>query len=407
MKTVKTHQTQVGIIGAGPAGLLLAQMLHNRGIDAIVIESRPREHVRTRLRAGIQEQGTVDTFVAEGVGANLQKSGLVHKGMYVHFNDQSYYLNGLEMTGKQVVAYGQRNIVCDMIDIRETKGLPLFFNAQALRLENFEEPAPQQTKTKAKIYFSYEDAERCIECDFIVGCDGFHGISRAHIPEKIQKVYQKVFPYSWFGILAEAPPKVDEVIYAHSPYGFALQSMRGPQKSRLYLQVPPNENIERWSDTAFFDEFEKRIGAGYKVNRGKIVERSLAQMRSFVLDPMQYGNLYLAGDAAHIVPPTGAKGLNLAVADVRVLGAALHEYYAHGKKTLLKCYSETCLSRIWIVQRFSWMFTINTHKPPDADEYDFKIQLATLHYHVSSQAGRCSLVENYVGLPYDDKLTKP
>ncbi len=401
-----TLKTQVGIIGAGPAGLLLAQMLHNRGIEAVVIEARAREQLRSSLRASLLEQGTVDTFMAEGVGENLQKKGIAQKGMYVHFNEQSHYFNALELTGRGVVVYGQYEIVRDMIDIREKKGLPLYFNAQALRLENFEEDATQQTKTKAKIYFSHEGKEKCIECDFIAGCDGFRGISRPHIPEKKQKVYQKVFPYSWFGVLVEAPPQVGEVIYAHSPRGFAMQSMRGHTRSRLYLQVPLNENIDRWSDTAFFDEFEKRISAGYKVNRGKITERNFVQMRSFVSDPMQYGRLYLAGDTAHIIPATGAKGLNLAVADARVLGAALYEYYVYNKKALLKRYSEICMSRVWRFQRFSWWFTMITHKPPTADEFADKMHLATLRYLVTSQAGKYSLIENYVGLPYGERIIK-
>ena len=387
-------KTQVGIIGAGPSGLLLAQMLHNRGIESVVLESRDREYIRARLRAGVLEQNTVDSFIREGVGEKMQQECLTHKGIYLHFNNENHYLNVEELTGGKVVTvYGQRNITCDMIDIREANKLPLFFEAKAHKITDLKEK-------KSQIHFTHQGEQKILECEFVAGCDGFHGISRKHIPKAIQENFTRTFPYAWFGIFAEAPPACHEVIYAHSPNGFALQSMRGPNRSRLYIQTPAKEDISAWSDATFFDEFEKRIGAGYKVNRGKIIDKGLAPMRSFVTEPMRYGNLFLAGDAAHIVPPTGAKGMNLAIADVNVLGTGLADFYQKENTHLLDRYSEICLRRIWKVERFSWWVTTSMHKHPRQTRFEEKMQIATLSYLVDSKVGGHSFAENYVGLPY-------
>ncbi len=393
---MKKIKTQVGIIGAGPAGLLLAQMLYNRGIESVILESRDRAYVRARLRAGVQEQNTVDTFIKEGVGEKLQKNSMVHKGIYLHFNNEKHYLNVEELTGGKVVTvYGQQQVTCDMIDIREANGLPLLFEAKANKITDLREKNSQ-------IHFTHEGEKKVLECDFIAGCDGFHGISRKHIPKKIQQTFQRTFPYAWFGILAEAPPACHEVIYAHSDRGFALQSMRGPNLSRLYLQVPNNEDINQWTADAFFDEFDKRVGAGYQVNRGELINRGLAPMKSFVSEPLRYGNLFLSGDAAHIVPPTGAKGMNLAIADVKILGEAFNRYYKDQDDDLLSRYSEICLRRIWKVERFSWWCTTTTHIAPRQTKFDTKMQLATLSYLVDSKVGGHSFAENYVGLPFPD-----
>ncbi len=386
-------RTQVGIIGAGPAGLLLAQLLHNHGIETVILESRDRDYVRARLRAGVQEQGTVDTFIEAGVGENLLKKRMVHANVFLNFAGKSHCLSIEELgEGKQVSVYGQRNITCDMIDIREAAGLPLFFSAPATHIEDLESDRP-------KIHFIQDGRNNTLECDFVAGCDGFHGISRKSIPPQLQKVFTHEFPYSWFSVLAEAPPANPEVMYAHHPDGFALQSMRGPHLSRLYIQCENGLDVNTWTDKMFFDEFEKRIQ--YDVNRGPIFQKGIAPMRSFISEPMRYKRLFLAGDAAHIVPATGAKGLNLAVADVKLLHKALVQYYDSDSEELLDKYSELALQRVWKVSRFSWWVTTTTHIAPGQSEFDTNIQMATLRYLTDSKIGGASFVENYVGLPYD------
>ena len=387
-------KTQVGIIGAGPAGLLLGQMLKNRNIDSVIIENRNREYVRSRLRAGVLETDTVDTFIAEGVGENLKKGSVTHNGKFLCFDNERHYLDAKKLTGKTVTVYGQKEITCDMIDIREAAGLPLFFEAEATRLTGL-------TDDKSQIYYTHNGEECMIECDYVAGCDGYYGISRQHIPFEIQKIFEHDFQFAWFGVLAEAPPACSEVVYAHSEHGFALQSMRGNNISRLYIQSPVDEKIDEWTDDAYFDEFERRLGTGYKVNRGSIIDRSLAKMRSFVSEPMRHGRLFLAGDAAHIVPATGAKGLNLAIADVKVLCNGLEQHYDKKSDSLLDRYSEICLYRIWIVQRFTWWFTMVTHKIEGQTDYECKMQLATLRYITTSLAAGQSQAENYVGLPFN------
>lgn len=385
-------RTQVGIIGAGPAGLLLAQLLHNHGIESVVLESRDRSYVLARVRAGVQEQGTVDTFVEAGVGDKLLEQRMIHNGIYFNFAGESHYVDVKDLTGGQVVSvYGQRNITRDMIEKREAAGLPLLFEATATKIDGLDDDC-------ANIHYTHEGEEKVLECDFVVGCDGFHGISRNTIPAVLQKVVTHEFPYSWFGILAEAPPACHEVIYAHHPDGFALQSMRGPNLSRLYIQCENGLDINSWTDEMFFDEFEKRIQ--HDVNRGEIVQKGVAPMRSFVSEPMRYKRLFLAGDAAHIVPPAGAKGMNLAVADVKLLDKALTRYYQNGDTDLLDHYSDLCLRRVWKVSRFSWWVTTTFHIDPKQAQFDTQVQVATLRYLIDSRIGGQSFAENYVGLPY-------
>lgn len=386
-------QTQVGIIGAGPAGLLLAQLLHNHGIESVILESRDRDYVRARLRAGVQEQGAVDTFIEAGVGENLLKKRMLHKGVFLNFAGEAHRLDMAELIGEgQVTVYGQRNITCDMIDIREAAGLPLFFGAPATRIEGLENGVP-------KIYYERNGREQTLACEFVAGCDGFHGISRHSIPQHLQKIFTHEYPHSWFAVLAEAPPANHEVMYAHHPDGFALQSMRSPELSRLYIQCENGLDVNTWTDEMFFDEFEKRIQ--YDVNRGPIIEKGIAPMRHFILEPMRYKRLFLAGDAAHIVPPTGAKGLNLAVADVKLLHKALLQFYNTGSEELLDRYSELALRRVWKVSRFSWWATKTLHITPGQSEFDTHMQVATLRYLTDSKIGGASFVENYVGLPYN------
>ncbi|MEZ4642590.1 MAG: 4-hydroxybenzoate 3-monooxygenase [Chloroflexota bacterium] len=386
-------RTQVGIIGAGPAGLLLAQLLHKHGIESVVLESRDRDYVRSRVRAGVQEQGTVDTFIEAGVGKNLLQQRMVHSGVFLNFAGEAHRLSMADLIGEQQVSvYGQRNITCDMIDVREAAGLPLFFEAQATRIEGLEEDAP-------KIHYTINGREQTLECEFVAGCDGYHGISRHAIPQHLQKTFTYEYPYSWFAVLAEAPPANHEVMYAHHRDGFALQSMRSPRISRLYIQCDNGVDADTWSDDMFFNEFEKRIQ--YRVNRGPIIQKAVAPMRNFISEPMRYKRLFLAGDAAHIVPATGAKGMNLAVADVKLLDKALVQFYTTGSEELLDRYSELALRRVWKVSRFSWWATKTLHVTPGQSEFETNMQIATLRYLTDSKIGGASFVENYVGLPYD------
>lgn len=393
-------RTQVGIIGAGPAGLLLAQLLHNSGIESVVLEARPRAYVRARVRAGVMEQGTVDTFIDAGVGDNLLKQRIVHEGVYLNFAGEAHRLSIDELGGgRKVSVYGQRKITCDMIDQREADGLPLLFEARATKIVGLEGDVANRSAIRPIIHYIHNDEPHTLECDFVAGCDGFHGISRRTIPANVQKIITHEFPHSWFGVLAEAPPACPEVIYAHHPNGFALQSMRGSAISRLYIQCENGLDANTWTDEMFFDEFEKRIQ--YDVNRGKIIQKNVAPMRSFISEPMRYQRLFLAGDAAHIVPPTGAKGMNLAVADVKLLHKGLRQFYMSGQTEWLDRYSELCLRRVWKVSRFSWWTTTTMHVRRDQSEFDTNIQIATLRYLTSSKIGGASWVENFVGLPYE------
>ncbi|HEY8565460.1 MAG TPA: 4-hydroxybenzoate 3-monooxygenase [Beijerinckiaceae bacterium] len=390
-------RTQVGIVGAGPAGLLLAHLLHRAGIDSVVIEARSRAYVENRIRAGVLEQGTADLLREAGLGTRMDQEGLLHHGLSLKFKGEAHRLDLSELTGGQsVMVYGQHEVVRDLIAARVAAGAPLLFEAQTLALEGLDTATPT-------IRYRHDGEERVLACDYIAGCDGFHGICRASIPEDVITLYERVYPFAWLGILADAPPASEELIYANHPDGFALLSMRSPEVSRLYLQVAPDEDVNAWPDERVWEELDRRLAGGedWHLARGPITQKGVTAMRSFVAEPMSYGRLYLAGDAAHIVPPTGAKGMNLAVADVRVLAQALEAFYGEGRTDRLAAYSETCLRRIWKVQRFSWWMTSLLHRFDDHTPFDERRQLAELDYVTSSPVAARTLAENYVGLPFE------
>jgi p-hydroxybenzoate 3-monooxygenase len=391
-------KTQVGIIGAGPAGLLLSHLLHLQGIESVVIESRSREYVENRIRAGVLEQGTVDLLNDTGLGARMQREGLRHTGFEMHYEGQRHRIALDELTGgKAITVYGQHEVVKDLIARRLADGGQLFFEAQASSLQDIESHTP-------RIQFTHQGKQQTLECDFIAGCDGFHGIARGAVAPSVFKGYDKEYPFGWLGILVQAPPAQDELIYAHHERGFALFSMRSPTITRLYVQCDPHDNVANWSDDRIWNELFIRLGTrtGWKPNVGPILQKGITAMRSYVSEPMQHGRLFLAGDAAHIVPPTGAKGMNLAVADVRVLARALEAHYKKRDSTRLEKYSETCLCRIWKGERFSWHMTSMLHVFPEHDPFQQKMQLAELAYYCESARGRATIAENYVGLPFDD-----
>jgi p-hydroxybenzoate 3-monooxygenase len=390
-------RTQVGIIGAGPAGLVLSHLLHLRGIESVVLEARSREYCQERVRAGVLEQGTVNLLSATGVGERMQREGLVHGGVELRFRECGHRIDFRELTGgRTIMIYAQSEVVKDLIDARLAAGGQVLFEAENVSVHDFD-------GVRAKIRFEKDGKSDELNCDFIAGCDGFHGICRPSIPPGVLTSYERVYPFGWLGILAEAPPSAEELIYAHHERGFALLSMRTLQLGRLYLQCDPEEDLEQWPDEKIWQELQVRLaaGEGWKLIEGPVLQKGVTGMRSFVVEPMQYGNLFLAGDAAHIVPPTGAKGLNLAVADVRLLAHAFHEFYARGTREWLDRYSETCLRRVWKVQRFSWWMTSMLHRLPDASPFDERRQLAELDYVTSSRAAAQSLAENYVGLPME------
>jgi p-hydroxybenzoate 3-monooxygenase len=388
------ERTQVGIVGAGPAGLVLGQLLHQRGIDAVVLEARSREYVEQRVRAGVLEQGTVDLMKAMGVGERMERQGLVHTGVELRFAGRGHRIDFADLTGgRAITVYGQQEVVKDLIAARLDFGGELLFEVEDVRPEGIETDAPS-------LRFRHAGEEHTLECDVIAGCDGFHGVCRDAVPEGALSFHEREWPFAWLGILAEAAPSSDELIYAHHERGFALQSMRSPEVTRLYLQCPPTDEIESWPDERIWEELELRLASGdFHLNQGPIFERGITPMRSFVTEPMQHGRLYLAGDAVHIVPPTGAKGLNLAVADVRVLAEALERWFATGEDDLLRGYSEACLRRVWHTQHFSWWMTSMLHRmPDDVDGFQAKLQIAQLDYVCASRAASQSLAENYVGL---------
>lgn len=388
-------RTQVGIVGAGPAGLVLSHLLHLRGIDSIVLECRSRDYVQERVRAGVLEQNTVDLLVATGVGERLKREGLVHHGIELRFHGHRHRIDFQALTGKAITIYAQAEVIKDLIDVRLAASGKVYFEVDDVSIDGF-------TTGHPSIGFRQNSARKKIECDFIGGCDGFHGICRPSIPQGVLTTWEREYPFGWLGILAQAPPSSDELIYAHHQRGFALLSMRTPQLSRLYVQCMPDEDIEAWPDDRIWQELRIRLAAkDWTLTEGPILQKGVAGMRSFVVEPMQCGQLFLAGDAAHIVPPTGAKGLNLAVADVQVLANAMAEYYASGSRAALDRYSQVCLQRVWKVQRFSWWMTSMLHKFPDQTPFDQRRQLAELEYLASSRAASESLAENYVGLPLD------
>ena len=386
-------RTQVGIVGGGPAGLVLAHLLHIEGISSVVLEARSRDYVESRVRAGVLEQGTVDLLVETGVGARLQQQGLVHQGIELQFAGQRHRIHFTALTGgRSITVYGQQEVVKDLIAARAETGQPLLFEAEAFAVDEIASEQPV-------VRYRHGGTERELRCDFVAGCDGFHGVSRDAIPAGALTAYNREYPFGWLGILAAAPPSNEELIYAYHERGFALHSMRSPELTRLYLQCRPDEDLAEWPDERIWDELETRLALkGWILNTGEIVEKGVTGMRSFVLEPMQHGRLFLAGDAAHIVPPTGAKGLNLALADVRVLSAALAAWYRGEGTSALEGYSETALRRVWRAEHFSWWMTTMLHRLENSDPFDVKLQLAQLAYVCSSRAAATSLAENYVGL---------
>jgi p-hydroxybenzoate 3-monooxygenase len=388
-------RTQVGIVGAGPAGLLLAHLLHRHGIDSVVLESQTRRHVEERVRAGVLEQGTVDLLKGSGVGERLAREGLEHHGIELRFGGGSHRIALTDLTGRSITVYGQQEIVKDLIGAREAAGGAPLFEVADVAIADIDTARP-------RIEFRHDGAKQTLECDFVAGCDGFHGVSRASIPHGALTEYGRSYPFAWLGILAQAPPTSSELIYAHHERGFALYSMRSPSVTRLYLQCAPGEDLEPWDDARIWAELRERLelDEGWHLAQGPIVQKGVTPMRSFVVEPMRHGRLFLAGDAAHIVPPTGAKGLNLAANDVRLLAAAFASFYA-GDRAPLESYSERALKRVWRAEHFSWWMTSMLHRFDRDDAFHAKLQLAQLEYVTTSRAAATSLAENYVGLPFD------
>jgi p-hydroxybenzoate 3-monooxygenase len=390
-------RTQVGIIGAGPAGLMLSHLLHLEGIESVVLETHTRQYVEERVRAGVLEQGTVDLLIETGVGARLKRQGLLHNGIKLSFGGRRHRIDFQDLTpGRTITVYGQQEVLKDLIQARLDAGGEIHFEVSDVSLDGVDSSAPS-------IRFRNSAGEQRIACDFLAGCDGTHGISRQSIPANAIAVFERTYPFAWLGILAEAPPASEEPIYTHHERGFALFSMRSPQITRLYLQCAPHEDLEEWPDSRIWEELCTRHSTsdGWRPAEGPILQKSVIGMRSLVVEPMQFGRLFLAGDAAHIVPPTGAKGMNLAIADVRVLARALAEFYASGRNDLLDQYSATCLRRVWKVQRFSWWMTSMLHRFETENGFDHRRQLAELDYVTGSRAASTSLAENYVGLPVE------
>ena len=374
---------------------MLAHLLHLAGIDSVVLEDRSREHVEQRIRAGVLEQGTVELLVEIGVGERLLREGLVHDGIEIQFAGRRQRIDFPSLTGgRRITVYGQQEVVKDLIAARLETGRPLLFEVSDVSAEAFESESPV-------VRFRHQGDEVELRCDFVAGCDGFHGVCRESVPPGVLTAFEREYPFAWLGILAEAPPSNEELIYAYHERGFALHSMRSPTLTRLYLQCRPDEDIEEWPDERIWEELARRFElGGWTLNTGDIVEKGVTPMRSFVVEPMQCGRLFLAGDAAHIVPPTGAKGLNLAVADVRLLAAALAAWYRDADGSLLERYSSDALRRVWRAEHFSWFMTSMLHRLEGGDEFDVKLQLAQLAYVCSSEKAAASLAENYVGLEH-------
>jgi p-hydroxybenzoate 3-monooxygenase len=389
-------RTQVAIIGAGPAGLMLGLLLHLRGVDSIVLERRDRAYVERRLRAGVLEQGTVDLLNQAGVGERMTREGLIHRGIYLQFEGGRHRIAMSELTGgRAITVYGQQEVVKDLIAARLAAGNPILFEAEDVVLHDIVADRP-------RVSFRHNGESHEIECDYIAGCDGFHGVCRPSIPDRAIRGFERTYPFAWLGILVEAPVSTDELIYAYHERGFALHSMRSPTLCRLYVQCPATDRIEDWSAHRIWSELQARLESrdGPPLNEGPILEQSIAQMRGIVFEPMQHGRLFLAGDAAHVVPPTGAKGMNLAIHDVKVLAEALAVWYDEGRPDLLEVYSATCLRRVWRAEHFSWWMTSMLHRFPDHDGFQQRLQVSQLRYTVGSRAASTSLAENYVGLEH-------
>jgi p-hydroxybenzoate 3-monooxygenase len=387
-------RTQVGIIGAGPAGLMLARLLQLQGVDSVVIENRDRPYIENRIRAGLIEHWAADLLTEIGVGERMQREGMLHWGINIGLNGDVHRLDFKALVNKRVTVYGQQEVVKDMVAQRLAGGAPLLFEVEGVSIHDFESDRP-------KIRFTHDGRAQDIDCDFIAGCDGFHGICRPAIPGGVLSVFERDYPFGWLGILAESPPPDHELIYSYTDRGFALYTMRSMSLARLYLQCDHDEAIENWPDARIWDELHKRLGGARKLTEGKILQKGITPMRSFVCEPMQHGRLYLAGDSAHIVPPTGAKGMNLAFADVVMLSRALTEFYRSQRSDLLQSYSATCQRRVWKAQRFSWWMTQIMHRFPHETGFDHRRQLADLDYLTSSDNAARSLAEQYVGLPLD------
>ncbi|MCP1313504.1 MULTISPECIES: 4-hydroxybenzoate 3-monooxygenase [unclassified Halomonas] len=390
-------KTQVAIIGAGPSGLLLGQLLQRQGIDNVIVERRSGEHVLSRIRAGVLEQGTVDLLREAGVDRRMDEEGLPHDGFELAFDNRRVRVPLDELTGgRRVMVYGQTEVTRDLMEAREAVGASSFYEAENVQPFDMESDAPYLT-------FEHDGKTLRLDCDYIAGCDGYHGVSRQSIPGDRLTEFEKVYPFGWLGLLSDTPPVSEELIYARHERGFSLCSMRSATRSRYYLQVPLDEKVEDWSDERFWEELKRRLPneVATRLVTGPSIEKSIAPLRSFVVEPMQYGKLFLVGDAAHIVPPTGAKGLNLAVSDVNTLYRLMVKVYQEGRTDLIERYSQTCLKRIWKAERFSWWMTSMLHNFSDADDFDSRLQLAELDYVTSTQAGLTTIAENYVGLPYE------
>ena len=386
-------RTQVGIVGAGPAGLTLAQLLHREGIESVVLEDRSRDYVEHRIRAGVLEQPIADLLADAGVGDRMKREGIVHRGIELQFNGERHRIPLSDLTGgRSIVIYGQTEVVKDLIATRLDADLPLLFNVDDVSVHDLESEQPV-------IRFHHEAGDHKLECDVIAGCDGFHGICRPSVPAGVLHEYSREYPFGWLGILAAVAPSNDELVYSHHERGFALLSLRTPELSRLYIQCRPDEDLAEWPDERIWEELQIRLGLeGWTLAEGPVLEKGVTGMRSYVVEPMQYGRLFLAGDAAHIVPPTGAKGLNLALHDVSLLAEAIVSWYRTGRSELLDSYSEACLRRVWRAEHFSWWMTSMLHRVESDDDFGLKLQLAQLRYVTTSNAAAASLAENYVGL---------
>ena len=389
-------RTRVGIVGAGPAGLMLSHLLHLQGIDSVIIEIRSRDYVEKRVRAGVLEHGAVDLINDVGLGRRMQREGMPHHGIYLRFEGETHRIDFEQLTGRGILVYGQQEVVKDLIAARLDAGGQILFEAADVELEDITGAAPA-------IRFRHNGEQQRLQCDLIAGCDGFHGISRPSIPAELLRVHEHTFPFGWLGILAEAAPSSDELIYASHDRGFALHSMRSPGIVRNYLQCAPDEDIGEWPDDRIWEELQTRMQTreGFRLNEGRILEKGVTPMRGFVAEPMQYGKLYLAGDSAHIVPPTGAKGMNLALKDVKILADAMCTFYTDGSDEKLQDYTRRCVLGVWRAQHFSWWMTSMLHRFDQHDDYQRRLQLSQLRYVTTSEAAARSLAENYVGMLWD------
>ena len=393
--TINTEVTRVGIVGAGPAGLLLSHLLHLEGIQSVIVENRSRKYTEERVRAGVLEQGTVDLLCGSGVGERLRREGMEHHGIELRFEGRGHRIDLHELTGRSITVYGQNEVVKDLADARLAAGGRIEYEVDAVSIHDFDRESPV-------IRYLKGGKPHAIACEFIAGCDGFHGICRPSMPPAALHVYEKTYPFAWLGILVEAEPASPELIYASHERGFALLSMRSRAITRLYLQCRPEEGLGPWPDSRIWEELAARLAVneGFRLNEGLILQKGITPMRSFVAEPMQHGRLFLAGDSAHIVPPTGAKGLNLAAADVSVLARALARYQKTGNRSLLDAYSETCLRRVWRAQRFSWWMTSMLHRWNGTADFDRRLQLAELRHLTESRVAAIDFAENYAGFPF-------